>query len=311
MRHDRLPRTLHADEPSPHVDRSSGTVRLLSQDEEWRPEPGRPRRAAVSTFGIGGTNAHVILEEAESDAPPPRHNTAAPPLLLSATTPSALRAQAARTAAFLREHPELPLPDVAFTQATGRSGLPHRVAVATDDRAATLTALDALTESAPPHTAVSAARLALLFTGQGAQRTGMGRELYDTFPVFATALDALCARFDAHLECPLRSVLWDADKAALLERTDFTQAALFTYEVSVFRLLASWGVRPDFLAGHSVGELAAAHCAGVLSEADAVELVAARGRLMRELLEGGAMVALDATEAEVTAELTEGSPSQP
>ncbi|SEE98568.1 Acyl transferase domain-containing protein [Streptomyces sp. 3213] len=304
MHHDRLPRTLHADEPSPHVDWSSGTVRLLTQDEEWRPEPGRPRRAAVSAFGIGGTNAHVILEEAEAaDAPPSPPDAVTPPLLLSAATPSALRAQAARTAAFLREHPELPLLDVAFTQATSRSGLPHRAAVTASDRAATLTALDALTESAPPRTA---ARLALLFSGQGAQRTGMARELYDSFPAFATAFDALCTRFDTHLEHPLRSVLWDADRAALLDRTDFAQAALFTYEVSVFRLLTSWGVRPDFLAGHSVGELAAAHCAGVLSEADAVELVAARGRLMRELPEGGAMVALDATEAEVTAELTEG-----
>ncbi|MGW3104439.1 SDR family NAD(P)-dependent oxidoreductase [Streptomyces sp. NPDC001100] len=306
MHHDRLPRTRHSDEPSPHVDWSSGTVRLLTRDEEWPPEAGRPRRAAVSAFGIGGTNAHVILEEAEADAPPSPRNEVTPPLLLSAATPSALRAQAARTATFLREHPELPLLDVAFTHATSRSGLPHRAAVTTHDRAATLTALDALTESAPPHTAASTARLALLFTGQGAQRTGMGAELYDSFPVFATAFDALCARFDAHLERPLRPVLWDADKAALLDRTDFAQAALFTYEVSVFRLLSSWGVRPDFLAGHSVGELAAAHCAGVLSEADAAELVAARGRLMRELPEGGAMVALDATEAEVTAELPDG-----
>ena len=308
MHHDRLPRTLHAEEPSPHVDWSSGTVRLLSQDEEWLPEPGRPRRAAVSAFGIGGTNAHVILEEAGPEATdePPSRRTATPPLLLSAATPAALRAQAAHTAAFLREHPELALLDVAFTHATARAALPHRAAVTADDRAAALTALDALTATAPPRSTAPSARLALLFTGQGAQRTGMGRELYDAFPVFAATFDALCARFDAHLERRLRSVLWDADAGALLDRTDFAQAALFTFEVSVFRLLASWGVQPEFLAGHSVGELAAAHCAGVLSEADAVELVAARGRLMRELPEGGAMVALDATEAEVRSELTDG-----
>ena len=308
MQHGRLPRTLHADEPSPHVDWSSGTVRLLSQDEEWRPAPGRPRRAAVSAFGIGGTNAHVILEEFEADVPgePPLRRPVTPPLLLSAASPAALREQAARTADFLREHPELALPDLAFTLATSRAALPHRVAVPTDDRTATLTALDNLTAAAPPQATNPSARPALLFTGQGAQRTGMGRELYDTFAVFATTFDALCARFDTHLERPLRSVLWDTDAGALLNRTDFAQAALFTFEVSVFRLLESWGVRPEFLAGHSVGELAAAHCAGVLSEADAVELVAARGRLMRELPEGGAMVALDATEAEVTPELTDG-----
>jgi len=308
MRHGRLPRTLHADEPSPHVDWSSGTVRLLSRDEEWRPEPGRPRRAAVSAFGIGGTNAHVILEEPEAAVvdEPPLRGPVTPPLLLSAASPAALREQAARIADFLRAHPELPLSDLAFTLATARAALPHRTTVTADDRTATLTALDNLTASAPPHITASAARLALLFTGQGAQRTGMGRELYDTFPGFATTFDALCARFDTRLERPLRSVLWDADASALLNRTDFAQAALFTFEVSLFRLLESWGVQPEFLAGHSVGDLAAAHCAGVLSEADAVELVAARGRLMRELPEGGAMVALDATEVEVTAELTDG-----
>lgn len=262
----------------------------------------------MSAFGIGGTNAHVILEEPEAAVvdEPPLRRPVTPPLLLSAASPAALREQASRTADFLREHPELPLPDVAFTLATARAALPHRATVTADDRTAALAALDALAESAPPQTTDSAARLALLFTGQGAQRTGMGRELYATFPAFAATFDALCARFDAHLERPLRSVLWDTDAGALLNRTDFAQAALFTFEVSVFRLLESWGVRPEFLAGHSVGELAAAHCAGVLSEPDAVELVAARGRLMRELPEGGAMVALDATEAEVTSELSDG-----
>lgn len=306
MRHDRLPRTLHADEPSPQVDWSSGAVRLLTRDQEWRPMPGRPRRAAVSAFGISGTNAHVILEEAEAGTAvtSSRRSAATPPLLLSAASPAALRAQAAQLAAALRERAELPLLDVAFTHATARAALPHRAAVAADDRVRTLSALDALAVSAPTDTADSA-RLAHLFTGQGAQRPGMGRDLCETFPVFSDTFNALCDRFDAHLERPLRSVLWDADESALLDRTDFAQAAVFVFEVSAFRLLESWGVRPEFLAGHSVGELAAAHAAGILSESDAVELVAARGRLMRELPQGGAMVALDATEAEVIRELTD------
>ncbi|MCW7940817.1 DNA-binding protein [Streptomyces hygroscopicus] len=349
MRHGLLPRTLHAEEPSPRIDWSSGGVRLLARDQKWRPAPGSPRRAGVSAFGIGGTNAHVILEEpgesaskagqdaAEacprgSVAPPhgpvapslgstasPRGPVASsdaavmsprvevtPPLLLSAASPDALRVQAARTAAALRERPGLAPLDVAFTHATARAALPHRAALPADDRGTLLAALDALAASGTAHTARADGRLALLFTGQGAQRPGMGRALHEAFPGFAAVFDTLCERFDAHLERPLRSVLWDLGGDGLLNRTDFAQAALFVFEVAAFRLLESWGVRPDVLIGHSVGELAAAHSAGVLSEADAVELVAARGRLMRQLPEGGAMVALDATEDEVTGELAEG-----
>ncbi|MBL1097798.1 type I polyketide synthase [Streptomyces coffeae] len=325
MYHGRLPRTLHCEEPSPRVDWSSGTVRLLTREREWGPAPGSPRRAAVSAFGIGGTNAHVILEQAASEPAPdaPAPWKAAPPLLLSGADPEALRAQARQTASLLRRQPQLSPLDVAFSLATTRAALAHRAAVPVGDRASLLTALDtsaATGTSGMPETTEAVApagRLALLFTGQGAQRPGMGRELHMAFPAFAAAFDALCDRFDAYdgfggsrLDRPLRAVLW-AEKgtreAASLDRTDVAQAGLFVFEVALFRLLESWGVRPDVLAGHSVGELAAAHAAGVLSERDAVELIAARGRLMRQLPGNGAMVALDATEDEAAEALADVS----
>ncbi|MEV4927504.1 SDR family NAD(P)-dependent oxidoreductase [Streptomyces roseoverticillatus] len=334
MRHGRLPRILHCEEPSPHVDWSPDGLRLPLQEEEWRPAPGMPRRAGVSAFGIGGTNAHVILEEAaeqvtEETAGPelrkqelskPEPWRAMPPFVLSGADPQALRAQARRTASLLRRRPRLRPLDVAFSLATTRAALTHRAAVPAGDREALLSALDALGEAGTGEEPVSPGRLALLFTGQGAQRPGMGRELHGVFPAFASAFDALCERFDAEeaqetqeaedagcAECakgfgrPLRTVLWaeeGSSDAALLERPDFAQAGLFAFEVALFRLLESWGVRPDVVAGHSVGEVAAAHVAGVLSEEDAVTLVAARGRLMRRLPGNGAMVAVDASEQE-------------
>ncbi|MFC5149963.1 type I polyketide synthase [Streptomyces aureoversilis] len=324
MHHGRLPRILHCAEPTPRVDWSSGTVRLLTRDEEWHPAPGSPRRAGVSAFGIGGTNAHVILEEASRSAEqegPEAATKAVPPLLLSGADPQALRAQAAQVAALLRKQPRPALLDVAFSLATTRSALTHRAAVTGADREALLSALDARAAGAAdtgPCTgtgtgpgsgarpATSTGRLALLFSGQGAQRPGMGRELHGAFPAFAAAFDALCDRFDAEGLRPLRSVLWaeeGTEDAALLDRTDFAQTGLFVFEVALFRLLESWGVRPDVLSGHSVGELAAAHVAGVLSEPDAVELVAARGRLMRQLPGNGAMVAVEASEHEAEQEL--------
>ncbi|MFD5795389.1 alpha/beta fold hydrolase [Streptomyces diastatochromogenes] len=234
-----------------------------------------------------------------------------PPLLLSGASAEALRAQARRTAAFLRERPELPLRDVAFTSATSRAALRHRAALPAQDRAALLSELDRLSAegaAAVPSPVRAGGRLALLFTGQGAGWAGLGRELHAAYPVFADAFDALCDRFDSAGvgDRSLREALWDTALADVRQhRTDVAQAGLFTFEVALFRLLESWGVRPDFLAGHSVGELAAAHAAGILSEGDAVELVAARGQLMQQLPAGGAMVSLDATEEETLTALAE------
>ncbi|MFE0461516.1 type I polyketide synthase, partial [Kitasatospora sp. NPDC058965] len=302
MRHGVLPGTVHLNEPTPHVDWTAGAVDLLTENRPWQ-AADRPRRAGVSSFGMSGTNAHVILEEppaAPADAEEAVGPVAGPvPLLLSARSPEALRAQAGRLRTALTERPGLTVLDTAHSLATGRTPFEHRAAVAVADREAALAALTALEQGDEQLTARADGRkLAFLFTGQGAQRLGMGRELHAAFPVFAAAFDAAAAELDRFLDRPLKEVVWGGD-AELLERTLYTQTGLFALETALFRLLESWGVRPDYLAGHSIGELAAAHAAGVLSLPDAAALVAARGALMQALPAGGAMLAVQATEAEV------------
>ncbi|GHF52619.1 hypothetical protein GCM10010218_37610 [Streptomyces mashuensis] len=310
MRHGTLPKTLNVDEPTPHVDWASGAVELLAEAREW-PETGRPRRAAVSSFGISGTNAHTIIEHVPDTAgeEPAAVAEGPAPLLLSARDTAALRDQAARLAAHLAAHPGLNLTDVAHSLATGRTAFEHRAALPARDRAHALTALAALAGGEPAagltEGTPDGGKLAFLFTGQGSQRLGMARELHTNHPEFARAFDAVCAHLDQHLDRPLADVVF-GDDAAVLDRTEFAQPALFAVEVALFRLLESWGVTPDFVSGHSIGEIAAAHVAGVFSLADAAALVAARGRLMQELPEGGAMVAVQATEDEVSVRLVEG-----
>ncbi|GAB3085375.1 type I polyketide synthase [Micromonospora schwarzwaldensis] len=310
LRHGVVPATLHVDRPSTKVDWSAGAVELATSARPW-PVVDRPRRAAVSSFGISGTNAHVILEEAPSvEAEQDRAAVALPvvPWLLSGRSAEALAGQAVRLRDHLREHPDVASAEVGWSLATGRAGLTHRVAVVGADRDALLAGLSAVVEgaSAPGVVAgeVSSGRRVVLFTGQGAQRAGMGRELYAAFPVFADVFDRVCAGFEGRLGRPLRDVVFGGDE--LLNQTVYTQAGLFAVEVALWELLSSWGVTADYLAGHSIGEVTAAHVAGVLSLADACALVAARGSLMQALPAGGGMLAVGASEARVRELLASG-----
>ncbi|WP_425348288.1 beta-ketoacyl synthase N-terminal-like domain-containing protein, partial [Streptomyces palmae] len=233
---------------------------------------------------------------------------------LSAAVPDALPAQAGRLAELLRAHPDIRPADAAHSAATTRTPLRSRAVVIAADRTELLAGLDALHRS-EAHPAVVQGdalpgELAFLLPGQGSQRAAMGRELHGRHPVFATALDEVCAALDPRLTRPIREVLFapaGSTEAGLLQHTAFTQPALFAVEVALYRLFEHWGVTPHHLLGHSVGELAAAHLAGVLSLPDAAALVAARGRLMQALPEGGAMVSVRASEQEVMASL-DGTP---
>ncbi|MEV4383941.1 type I polyketide synthase [Streptosporangium sp. NPDC049644] len=337
MRHGVLPRTLHVDAPSSHVDWSAGAVELLTEQVEW-PRTGRPRRAGVSSFGISGTNVHLIIEqepEAPQAEPGVRDRTPAAgpvPWVVSARSGEALREQARRLAAQVSAHRELDQVDMGFSLVTTRSAFEHRAVVLAGDRDGVLAGLRAVAEDLPDAGVVRGVagaepRLAVLFTGQGSQRAGMGRELYARLPVFAEALDEVFAELEPLLEKFGREPAWGSDSesaeragryrgsslrevlfaepgsepAGLLDRTGWAQPALFAVETALFRLVESWGVRPRVLAGHSIGEIAAAHVAGVLSLSDACALVAGRARLMQALPSGGAMVAVQTSEEEVAA----------
>ncbi|MGX1855444.1 SDR family NAD(P)-dependent oxidoreductase [Streptomyces sp. NPDC055299] len=317
LRHGVLPQTLHVDAPTPEVDWSAGEVRLLTERREW-PRAGRPRRAGVSAFGISGTNAHLILEEAPEEAP---EEAAAPaprltgmPWVVSGRGRQALRAQAARLRDWAAGHPDVAPEKVGLALATRRSVFEHTAVISGADHDALLSGLSALSEDRPaPGVRLETAAgggLAFAFTGQGAQRPGMGRGLYETFPAYAEAFDEACAALDPHLERPLASIVFadDPADAEALKTTAYAQPALFAVETALFRLMQSIGVHPDLLIGHSVGELSAAHAAGVLSLQDAARLVAARGRLMQSLPEDGRMLAIQASQDEVlpwVAELAE------
>ncbi|WP_344820602.1 type I polyketide synthase [Actinoplanes cyaneus] len=301
MRHGLLPRTLHVDAPTPNVDWSVGRVELLTQARAW-PAGQRRRRAGISAFGVSGTNAHVILEEPPASEQTPAAPTTLPilPYVVSAATDDGLSAQTARLRDWLDTHTDANPLDVARTLA-GRAALTHRAVYLAPGRAPLMRALKRADTAARGE--VAEGRLALLFTGQGAQRVTMGEQLYAAFPVFARAFDEVCALADPQLGQPLRLVVF-ADPDAL-DTTGYAQPAIFAIEVALLALLRHWGLEPDMVAGHSIGEIAAAYAAGVLSLEDAVTLVTARARLMQALPAGGVMLAVQASPGDVRAAFPE------
>jgi acyl transferase domain-containing protein len=321
MRHGLLPATLHVDEPTPHVDWDAGAVRLLTEQVDW-PTTDHPRRAGVSSFGISGTNAHVILEEAprspvDADADAGAEGVGGGgwseagvmPWVVSARSAEGLRGQAGRLLGAVGVDGDPGV--VGWSLAATRAVFDHR-AVVTGEDTATLRAGVAALAAGQDHPALvrspaqpsGSGWRVFLFSGQGSQRPGMGAGLYERFPVFAAAFDEVCALLDPHLDHPLGDVvLRGRPEPGLLDHTIYTQTGLFALQIALTRLLDTFRVRPDAVAGHSIGEIAAAHTAGVFSLPDACRLVAARARALGALPPGGAMTAIEATAEEIEADL--------
>ncbi|ULP37116.1 SDR family NAD(P)-dependent oxidoreductase [Mycolicibacterium rufum] len=308
LEHETLPKHLNFENPSPHIPWDRLPVEVVKETMPWTRDRG-PRIAGVSSFGFAGTNAHVVLEEAPT-APAPDVATEAPPALrvlpLSARTPTALRTLAGRYRDWLVAHPEATPADVCFTAGVARAHAEHRAALVVDSRESAVDLLGALADDRPAPGLVrgesyEAPKTAWLFTGQGSQYPGMARELYDTEPVFAATVDACAAAVADLLEKPLLSVVFDDIDGDQLRLTSYAQPALFAVEMGLARLWQSWGLEPDVVLGHSVGQYTAACVAGVFDLADGARLMAERGRLFAALPAGGRMVAVFAPAERVEA----------
>ncbi|NUS15600.1 MAG: type I polyketide synthase, partial [Streptomyces sp.] len=309
LRHGELPRTLHAEEPSPHIDWASGAVSLLTAPQPW-PAGDRPRRAAVSSFGISGTNAHLIVEEAPQPAAaeePPADTDSAPaaeppafpatPLLLSAPGEAALRDQARRLAEHLAAAPAAPLGDIGHALVHTRTLFPHRAVVLAADPEQAVQALTALAAGDPTPYAVTgqataAGRTAFVFPGQGSQWAGMAVELLDSAPVFRAHMEGCAAALAPHTDWDLLDVVRGAEGAPTYDRVDVVQPVLFAVMTSLAALWRSLGVVPQAVVGHSQGEIAAAYVAGGLTLEDAALVVALRSKAIRALAGQGGMVSV-------------------
>ena len=312
MQHSTLPQTMHVTKPTPAVDWEGANMAPVMNKQPWRSHGSRLRRAGISAFGIGGTNSHVIIEE------PPRRSSVVDkvgsvvrlpstmPFLLSGDTEAALLHQVKK----LHRHcsrsitDNASLSDVAYSLATTRTHFRKRLVVLAKDKLELLDKLDSITAdslSSPTGDVSKMPKVAALFTGQGSQWIGMGKDLYEIYPLFRTAMNEIAALF-TELEPPLLDVMWaepGSAAATLLDQTDYAQPALFALEVALWKLWKSWGVKSEFVLGHSLGELVAAHVAGIFDLPDACRLVAARGRLMQAQSSNGGMASLGASAPEV------------
>lgn len=301
LHHQKLPPSLHFNTPNPQIDFAHSPFFVNTTLQDWTTD-ALPRRAGVNALGIGGTNVHVCLEA----APPqptllPKQERPLHLLTLSAKTPIALQELADRYGEFLTTHADLSIADLCFTANVGRSLFPHRLAIVADSTAALRAQLQAAQSNIQSHiqsnirSVATSPPLAMLFTGQGSQYPQMGRQLYETQPVFQQAIDRCdqVLRSDLDPGISLRHLLYDdsSSNAERLQQTAYAQPALFAVEYALFELWKSWGVQPNVVMGHSLGEYVAAYVAGVLSLEDALKLVVYRGRLM-QALPPGKMVAV-------------------
>lgn len=309
LQHEKLPKSLYANEPSPHINWEQSGLELLHETREWlRGE--RIRRTGVSSFGISGTNAHVILEEGHeisNNKESENESAHIGNLLLAAQSEAALRTQAANYAAHINTHPKQRLADICHTAALYRTHFSHRLSIAFKNRTDLVESLQqyAAGINASPLqyglTSTVIPQVAFLFTGQGSQYTGMAAELYESEPIFHKVLEECASIVDPLIGRSLLKLIFTeagTEEGDLLNQTQYTQPALFALEYSLYEMWKEWGIKPVGLLGHSIGELVAATAAGVFSLADGIKLAVARGRLMGALQAGGAMLSVEIGEAE-------------
>jgi malonyl CoA-acyl carrier protein transacylase len=306
LQHREIPPHLHFKSVNPHIHLEHGPFEVVQRLQPWQPRAGR-RIAGVSSFGLSGTNAHLVVEEAPTQPPAAASRTRPVHVLtLSAKSEVALVEHARCLATHLASHPSQAIADVCYTASTGRAHFAHRLAVVAESAGQLQERLGSFASGAKPDAQVvagvagwEAPKIAFLFTGQGSQYAGMGRVLWETEPTFRSTIERCDEIARPLLGRSLRSVMHGEGPGSLLDDTGYTQPALFALECAIAEVWKSWGIRPDLVLGHSIGEFAAAYVAGVFSLEDGLRLVTERGRLMQELPKDGAMAAVFTDEARV------------